>query len=145
MSNEPPPLPTPTEEGWDPKHLEAHVAELAALAELMLGAAFADGKASWPERSALAGELVAFTGHKELPAAVKARIEQFDAATFDLAATCQRLAPPTKDDRVALLGLVARVTDADAELHPAERAYLQRVATLIGASDDELAPFIAED
>jgi len=49
------------------------------------------------------------------------------------------------DDRENLLGLIARVTDSDVVLKIGERSYLERVAKAIGASDGELAPFIASD
>lgn len=145
MSIEPPPLPPPLP-ALDPSApVETHVAELATLAELMLGAAHADGKATWPERSALASVLSGFLGHKDLPAEVTARIQAFDPKTFDLAAALKRLTVRTADDRAQLLGVLARVTDADARLLHGEVLYLKQVASLIGATADELAPFIKGD
>lgn len=141
MSHEPPPLPPPP----DPATLETHVRELATLAEIMLGAAYADGRATWPERSAIAAQLAGFLGHKELPDAIVARIQAFDPATFDLEAACRALNVKTPDDRVQLLALVARITDADARLNRGELTYLQRVASIVGATPEELEPFVKGD
>ncbi|MFO0746384.1 MAG: TerB family tellurite resistance protein [Myxococcota bacterium] len=145
MSNEPPPLPPAPPEVDPHAPLEPHVAELVALAELMLGAAYADGKATWPERSALASVLSGFFGHKDLPPVVSARIQTFDPKTFDVEATVKRVTVRTAEDRTQLLGLLSRVTDADARLNRGEEDYLRKVAALIGATADELAPFIAAD
>jgi len=141
MSHEPPPLPTPPA----PETLEAHVRELATLAEIMLGAAYSDGRATWPERSAIAGQLAGFLGHKELPEAIVARIQAFDPKTFDLETACRALIVKTPDDRVQLLTLISRVTDADARLNLGERSYLERVAGFIGATREELEPFVTGD
>lgn len=154
MSNEPPPLPpvppvassVPPLPQADPHApVEAHVGQLAAIAEILLGAAYADGKASVSEHSALAAVLTGFFGHKDLPEAVRARIQSFDPKAFDLATALQRLTVKTPDDRVQLLGLVSRVVDADARLAKGEEDYLRKLAGLIGATPEELAPFIAPD
>jgi uncharacterized tellurite resistance protein B-like protein len=135
--NELPPLPTAA--------LEPHVRQIVAIAELMLGAAHADGNVSWPERSAIADVLMSFLGHRELPDAVVSRMQGFDPTTFDVETACAALTVGSSQDRAELLGLIARVTDADALLQGGEEGYLRRVARAIGASDEELAPFLAPD
>jgi len=125
--------------------LEPHVRQMVAIAELMLGAAHADGTISWPERSAIANVLMSFLGHRELPDAVTSHMQSFDPKSFDVEAACAALSTSTREDRAELLGLVARVTDADALLQAGEENYLRRVAKAIGASEEELAPFIAAD
>jgi uncharacterized tellurite resistance protein B-like protein len=69
----------------------------------------------------------------------------FEFSRFDLEGACARLSLAGPEDRRSLLSLIARVTDADAVLKIGERSYLKRVAKAIGASDDELTPFIAAD
>jgi uncharacterized tellurite resistance protein B-like protein len=125
--------------------LELHVRQMAAIAELLMGAAHADGAVSWPERSTIAQVLTDFLGHRELPTEVDARLKSFDVARFDLEAACRNLSLPTSEDRVALLGLLSRVVDADALLVEGEANYLRRVATAIGATNAELNPFLACD
>lgn len=137
MSHTPPPLPSGA--------LEVHVRQIAAIADLLMGVAHADGTVSWPERSTIASVLTSFLGHRELPHEVDQRVRTFDPMTFDLEATCAGLSLPTPDDRVALLDLVSRVADADALLATGEQGYLRRVARAIGATEDELAPFIADE
>lgn len=133
--NTPPPLPA----------LEPHVRQLAAIAELLLGAAQSDGSVSWSERSAIASVLRAFLGESELPDEVQRRLDAFEFAKFDLELACRQLVFAGSEDRTNLLGLIARVTDADAILKIGERSYLKRVAKAIGASDEELEPFIVGD
>ena len=140
MSDAPPPLPP-----LPLSALEPHVRQLAAIAELLLGAAQSDGKVSWSERSAIAGVLASFVGEPALPEEVEKRLQTFEFRTFDLGGAVAALTLKTAEDRKDLLALVARVTDADAVLKIGERSYLTRVAKAIGASDEELAPFIAED
>ncbi len=135
MSTPPPPLPDPA--------LEPHVRQLVAIAELLLGAAQSDGTVSWSERSAIATVLAGFLGEGDLPEIVHARVKAFEFGRFDMDKACAQLSLNSPEDRTNLLGLIARVTDADAVLKIGERSYLRRVAKAIGASDAELAPFIA--
>lgn len=125
--------------------LEPHVRQLAAMAELMLGIAHADGTVSWSERATIATVLASFLDHRQLPAEVEQRVKRFDPASFDLEGTCAVLNLVDSEDRVALLDMVSRVADADTLLAADEQGYLRRVAAAIGATDDELAPFIADD
>ena len=125
--------------------LEPHVRQLAVIAELLLAAAQSDGTVSWPERSAIASVLAGFIGEAGLPDAVHKRMQAFEFTTFSVEAACAQLALTGPDDRAGLLGLIARVTDADAVLKIGERSFLRRVARAIGASDAELAPFISHD
>ncbi|HRE88799.1 MAG TPA: TerB family tellurite resistance protein [Myxococcota bacterium] len=125
--------------------LEPHVRQLAAMAELMLGIAHADGAVSWAERATIASVLASFLDDRKLPPEVEERVKSFDPNDFDLAATCGFLNLSTSDDRVALLDMVSRVADADTMLGEHEQRYLRKVAAAIGATEDELAPFLAAD
>ncbi len=135
--NDSPPLPLTA--------LEPHVRQLAAMAELMLGIAHVDGSVSWSERATVASVLASFLDHRELPEEVEQRVKSFDPARFDLEATCALLRLTDSEDRIALLDMVSRVADADTVLGANEQGYLRRVAHAIGATEEELAPFLADD
>lgn len=123
--------------------LEPHVRQMVAIAELLLGAAQADGKMSWPEKSAIASVLASYLG-TELPAAVEEHMRAFDLGRFDLEAACAALTFEGPEDRRAFLDLLGRVTGADMVLRVGERAYLTRVANAIGAGPEELAPYLSD-
>jgi len=121
------------------------ISQLSAIADLLLGAAHADGHVDWAERSAIARVLAGFVEQDDLPAEVRERVQAFDPAQHDIAAAVARLTVKTRRDRLELLALVSRVVDADAELRPEEVGYLRRVADAIGASEEELEPFLRAD
>lgn len=125
--------------------LEPHVVQLIAIAELLVGAAHADGAVSWAERGVMGKVLASFVGTGELPEAVQEAITAFDPASFDVARAVSKLTLATRRDRAELLGLVSQIVDADAALAPDEAGYLRRVARAIGASEDELLPFLEPD
>src|SRR6185295_8362478 len=87
---------------------EVHVQQLGALAELMLGAAWADGTKLAVEIVAIAEQLKEFVETTSLPDHVAALMERFDPMTFDVAAACKRLRFEANDDRLAVMSLLAR-------------------------------------
>lgn len=111
---------------------EVHVQELGALAELMLAAAWADGTKVAVEIVAIAEQLKDFVETTSLPEHVSQLMDRFDPDTFDIAAAVAKLTLATDDDRMAVLSLLARVVGADRVLHPAEEAYMMRVAGALG-------------
>jgi len=117
---------------------EAHVKELAALGELMLGAAWADGVKVAVEVIAVAEQLKDFVAADHLPRHVQQRLEAFAPETFDPAAAVGALRLGDTQDRVAVLTLLARVTHSDRELHAAEDAYLRKVAGLLGLDPETI-------
>jgi uncharacterized tellurite resistance protein B-like protein len=117
---------------------EARAREVAALAELMLGAAFADGHKEPVEVVAIAEQLKEFVAVDAMPHLVSKRIERFDPATFDVEAACREIAVQTDEERIAILQLVARVIGAKSGLHPAEEVYLRKVAAGLGIDPDSL-------
>ena len=121
------------------------VNQLLAIADLLLGAAHADARLSWAERSAIARVLAGFVEQDELPEEVRARIHDFDPTRLDVERAVAQLTVQSRRDRLELLALVSRVIDADAVLRPEEAGYLRRVAAAIGASEDELEPFLRPD
>ncbi|TNF36813.1 MAG: hypothetical protein EP329_04720 [Deltaproteobacteria bacterium] len=123
--------------------IEPHVAQMVVIARILLGAAHADGFYAAAEAVAIADILSRFVDQSPLPPPVQAAMRAFDPATFDVERACANLAVETARDRQELLDLVSRVTDADAVLHAKEGVYLRRVARAIGASDDEVAHYLA--
>lgn len=111
---------------------ESHVEELGALAELMLGAAWADGTKIAVEVVAIAEQLKSFVDSPSLPEYVSQLMERFEPSTFDVARACAKLRFSDDHDRLGVLKLLARVSGADRVLHPDEEAYLRTVAALIG-------------
>lgn len=123
------------------RHVEApevHVQELAALGELMLGAAWSDGEKQAVEIVAIAEQLKEFVDSTELPDYVSSRMERFDPATFDVAEACSRLRFESDEDRVGVLSLLARIAGADRVLHPQEMDYLKRFAKAAGLDPDTI-------
>lgn len=121
------------------------VAQLVAIADLLLGAAHADGTITWPERGAIARVLAGFVEQDELPEAVRDRIQRFDPDEHDITRAVSRLTVKTSRDRKELLALVSRVVDADAELVANEEGYLRSLAAAIGATEAELEEFLRPD
>jgi uncharacterized membrane protein YebE (DUF533 family) len=111
---------------------EARAREIAALAELMLGAAFADGHKDPVEVVAIAEQLKEFISVDAMPHLISRRIERFDPGCFDIDAACRDIAVTTDEERIAILQLVARVIGSKTGLHPAEEVYLRKVAAGLG-------------
>lgn len=107
------------------------------LCDLMLGAAYADGRLDQRERDTVA-ELLADLAGDPLAAAVTARIAAFDPARFDLRAAAAPFAGDGLDDKKRLLYLLAAVSEADDELDLAEDAYLADVARALAIPAAEL-------
>lgn len=140
----PPPL--PPEATAPPVRAEApepHVAQIAVLAQVLLGAAHADGFYAVTEAIAITHILARFVDLEPLPQPVRDAMRDFDHATFDLEAACRHLTVATPEDRRELLDLVSRVVDADDVVHAREGNYLRRLARAIGASPAEVGVFLA--
>jgi uncharacterized tellurite resistance protein B-like protein len=115
---------------------EAHVAELAALAELMLAAAWADGDKHPVEIIAIAEMLKEFVGSATLPAHVSATMERFEMKRFDVATAISHIPVEDDEERLAVVQLLARVTGADRVLTQSELAFLKHVAGALGLDPD---------
>jgi len=124
--------------------VESHIAQIATLAQILLGAAHSDGFYAATEAVAIATILARFVDLDPLPDQVREAMSAFDAATFDLEAACRRLTIETRRDRRELLELVSRVMDADLVLDSREAAYMRRLGQAIGASDEEVAALVAD-
>ncbi len=122
---------------------EIHVRELVAIAEILLGVAYADRRFDAVEFDAIRAILGDFAHVGELPEAVSAAIRAFDADTFELSASVAQL-EIRADNKLPLLQMVLGVADADRVRDPAEQHYFHRLATAIGASSEEVEALLAE-
>jgi uncharacterized tellurite resistance protein B-like protein len=114
-----------------------NTAELIRVAGVLMGAAYADEELSGDERATVYSILGQLVGEQEMPDEVLSFLEDFDPAGFDLEATCQGLLLADREDKRALLSLVAEITEAD-EVHGWEEDdYLRRVAQAIGATQED--------
>jgi uncharacterized tellurite resistance protein B-like protein len=114
-----------------------NTAELIRVAGVLMGAAYADEELSGDERATVYSILGQLVGEQEMPDEVLSFLEDFDPATFDLEETCRGLLLADREDKRALLSLVAEITEAD-EVHGWEEDdYLRRVAQAIGATQED--------
>lgn len=116
---------------------------LLPLCDLLLGAAYADGRLDHREQETVR-ELLADLSAGALPDAVDARIRTFDPKQFELAkATAPFRADPV-DDRKRILYLVDAIHEADEELDLAENAFLQALAAALDLPATALAGLTVE-
>lgn len=103
-------------------------ARIATIADLCLGAMYADRRFDEQERTALRTLLCELTLRPILPYEIEQRIEHFSAERFDLAKAAADFErdPPMHPRR--LLELIAQLCMADGELDLDEDDYIRRLA-----------------
>jgi len=117
--------------------------DMEHIADLLMGAAFADGELDGSE-STTVREILAGLLDGELPSWLTERVDNFDPASFDLEATCKRADLPQPKDKRALLALLVKVIEADEIEDLDEGAYVQKVAKLMGLSAAEMKGLAVE-
>lgn len=113
--------------------------ELGAIADLLMGAAAADGRLDRVEKTVIVDALRKLAGLGAPPPELTARVREFDPGSFDLAATCAAIDSTSVERRRLLLQLLARVVEADEILDLDEEHYLKRAARALGAEPAEYA------
>lgn len=108
------------------------------LCDLLLGAAFADGRLESVEQETVRDTLKDLLDADELPDEVEAWINGFDPETFVLADSAAAFKDDSLDDRKKLLYLVEAIHEADDELDLAEDRYLQDLAGALDYPADQL-------
>lgn len=108
------------------------VPRASALADVLAGAALADGSFADEERVVVGAMLMKVLGVSELPEEVEVHIATFDPTTFDLADAIDRLALDNDRDRKALVKVVSDVVGADEVIEASEQAYLDRLSRALG-------------
>ena len=101
------------------------------LCDLLLGAAYADGRLDAREQDTVR-ELLADLMGGEVPSAVEAYISAFDPKTFVLADAAEAFVEDPIDDRKRILYLVEAVHEADEELDLSEDAFITDLAQALG-------------
>ena len=112
------------------------------LAELLLGAAYADNELKEQEKDEVRGLLEELAG--ELPTEVEMCIAAFDPAVFSLARSASAFAADSEDDRKKVLFLVSAVHESDEELDFAEDEYLRKLAKALALPDSALQGLTVE-
>jgi len=111
---------------------------LPQIADLLMGAAYADSALSGRETETVRRLLGELLGHGVVPAELDARVRQFDAKKLDLRATVAPFAGEPAEAKRKLLELIAVVHDADDELDLAEDQYLKDAAAALGIAPDAI-------
>jgi len=107
-----------------------------------MDAAYADQKLHGEEKPAVKRFLRELLEAPALPIDLDFRIEEFDPAAFDLAATAAAFARDPPPVKRRLLELVAAVHAADGEIDLVEDEQLRRLATALGVPEADYADMV---
>ena len=108
------------------------------ITDLLLGAAYADKRLEGDELSAITKMICKLLSVEDLPEAQNARLSAFNPAKFEVSVASASLSTLPADDKKKLLELVASVNESDDVIDFDEDAYLRKVATGLGVSNDVL-------
>lgn len=108
--------------------------QMHAFADLLMGAAYADGEFDGMEAGEIADILHEVIG--DYPGELSLRLSQFAPEDLDIRASAGRLASLSKGERQAILALLVRVTDSDAIHDLAESEYLREVIDAMGCDTE---------
>lgn len=111
---------------------------IETVTNLLLGAAYADKRLEGHEIQTIRGILTKIHGGDGVPGERETQIKQFNPAKFDASAAAVSLGGLSSDDKHKLLELISTVNESDEVLDLDEDAYLRRVASGMGMSDDEI-------
>ena len=106
------------------------------IADLLMGAAYADAQLDGRESEAVAACLAKAMDVDALPAEMKERIRSFDPRDFDPADAARSLGLEGEADKLQLIAFLAAVTDADGSFDLDENAYLEQVAEALGLPEE---------
>jgi uncharacterized tellurite resistance protein B-like protein len=118
------------------------------VADILLGAAHADAHFHGEEKNAVRRLLRQVLGGGALPMDLEFRIDEFDAAAFDLGETAAAFAGEPIETRRRLLELVSAVHAADQEYDLSEDEFVHRLAAALGMTEDsyrDLAVTVIEE
>lgn len=109
------------------------------LADLLMGAAYADDHFDGREGEVVREKLAAWLDVDELPNTIESRLDSFDHTTFDLSVTVSLLGIDDAKTARKVLELVAAVHDADDVTDLDEDAYLKELASALGVPEEDYA------
>lgn len=98
------------------------------IADLLMGAAYADRKLDGRELESVKKLLAELMGVESVPGEILQRLENFNPKSFDPAGAARALELQDEDEKVRVLELIATVTEADEEIDLDENEYLEAVA-----------------
>jgi len=102
------------------------------VADLLMGAAFADSRLDGREYETVKRLLAQVMGVEEIPPEMETRLKEFDPKSFDATEAAKSLNLEAQEEKRHLIELVAAVNDADEELDFAEHEYLVQVGQALG-------------
>jgi uncharacterized tellurite resistance protein B-like protein len=114
------------------------------IADLLMGAAFADNRLDGREYAAVKKLLAEVIDAEELPEEMESRLKAFDPKTFDAGEAAKSLELKEDAEKRKLIELVAAVTEADDVLDFDEDAYLKTVAEALGMDKESYADLSIE-
>lgn len=114
------------------------------IADLLMGAAFADSRLDGREYDAVKALLAGVMDVETIPDDMEKRLKAFDHKTFDPASAVASLMITEEAEKRHLLELIAAVNDADEELDLDEHDYLTKVAVALGFSPEEYGDLTLE-
>ena len=98
------------------------------IADLLMGAAYADRKLDGRELEAVKKLMADLMGVDALPEDIAKRLEEFEPKVFNPVAAAKALEMQDDDEKIKLVELIATVTEADEEIDLDENEYLEQVA-----------------
>ncbi len=110
--------------------------ETELLADLLMGAAYADDRLENEEQKAVVKILREMTSAQMLPVWLMNHLSRFDPKSFNAESTARELGVSGGQEAKILLGLLVRVTEADDVHDMDEGSYLLKVAKAVNAPAD---------
>lgn len=115
---------------------------IASVSDILMGAAYADGRLHGDEKLAIKRLLGQVLGEKALPMDLQFRIDEFDSSAFDVKAAAAAFANDDAPIKRKLLELVAAVHGADHEYDMAEDEYVRQLAAALGVPEEQYADLV---
>jgi tellurite resistance protein len=120
------------------------VEDLKFIADILMGAAHADGRYQDEEADAIRKVLKSLMKGDDLPGEVDLHLKSFDHDSFNLEQACFESGFDTEEKRRFLLHLVTMVSEVDDVYDLDESAYMTRVAKSLGADRAEYGHLAVE-
>lgn len=108
------------------------------ITDLLMGAAFADKRLEGDEVSKIRDLLCKLLGTTSIPENLADRMKGFNPAKFDAGAAATQLRTDLGEDAAQVIDMIAAVHDADEEFDMGEDAYIRKVGSGLGLSDEQL-------
>jgi uncharacterized tellurite resistance protein B-like protein len=121
---------------------------ITIVADLLMGAAHADGRLEGQETNTVKRLLRELLAAPTLPMDLEFRLDEFNPKSFDLGEAGAAFVDDTLQEKRHLLELISTVQNSDGEFDLAEDAYLRRVGLAIGLPEAhyrDLAAAVLED